>query len=627
MGNSNLRLDIQGLRALAVLSVVIFHISPEHLTGGYLGVDIFFVISGFLIIGQLWRALNNNKFSFSEFYYRRFKRLLPALLVVLCISSVAAYFLLLPSEYKNYAYSVFSSLFYFSNFYFYSQSGYFDAEMQSAPLLHTWSLSVEEQFYFIFPILLFLIYKFTPTRIRTLFILSAIALVSFVVSEWLLTHDPSLSFYISPTRFWQFIAGGLLAISGFEAQSKTNKLLCSILGLVILAYTIWVFTEATLFPGINALPVTLATVILLYARPNLGLIGYITSNPLGHFFGNISYSLYLWHWPIIIFYKAYVFRELDRFDKLALFVISILLGYLTYRFVELPFKNWRTPPVTTKAFILPTISTVILTMVVIMLIDFQSLRFSPTQLKADAYQPKGHILQRMGTCFITSRKNNFSYYDKNTCIDAQPNKKNYLLIGDSHSAHWYPAINSSLTVNETLSQANASGCKPLLPLKGENRCTDLMAWVFNTLIEKQQYDKVYIAGRWRIEDAKKINATITHLQQYVSQVVVLGPVIEYEHRLPQLLAKFGDTAPNAIMKYAKFEQQRLVDDSLHFQVTAANGEYKSVLKAMCSSPTLCQHTVDDGIPIQSDYGHLTNQGAQFLLNKIENASQKTEQND
>jgi peptidoglycan/LPS O-acetylase OafA/YrhL len=148
--NNNIRVDIQGLRTLAVLSVVIFHISSYHVTGGYLGVDIFFVISGYLIMGQIWRALNEHRFSFREFYTKRFRRLLPALVVVLIASSITAYFLLLPGEYRSYTFSVFSSLFYFSNFWFYTKSGYFDAELQTAPLLHNWSLSVEEQFYFPF---------------------------------------------------------------------------------------------------------------------------------------------------------------------------------------------------------------------------------------------------------------------------------------------------------------------------------------------------------------------------------------------------------------------------------------------------------------------------------------------
>lgn len=148
---TQLRLDIQGLRAIAVLSVVLFHISPEHLSGGFLGVDVFFVISGFLIIGQIWRAQQRNSFSFKTFYIKRFKRLLPALFTVLIVSTIFAYFLLLPGEFKGFTTSVVSSLFYFSNFWFYTKSGYFDAELQSAPLLHTWSLSVEEQFYFPHP--------------------------------------------------------------------------------------------------------------------------------------------------------------------------------------------------------------------------------------------------------------------------------------------------------------------------------------------------------------------------------------------------------------------------------------------------------------------------------------------
>jgi peptidoglycan/LPS O-acetylase OafA/YrhL len=169
------RADIQGLRALAVLSVVIFHISPYHLPGGYLGVDIFFVISGYLIIGQLWRSIKTDTFSFATFYANRFKRLLPALLTVLTISSILAFYLLLPYEYEKYVYSLTSSLLYFSNFLFYSQSGYFSHDLELAPLLHTWSLSVEEQFYLLFPFILILISKFTKIQTRALALLMGIA--------------------------------------------------------------------------------------------------------------------------------------------------------------------------------------------------------------------------------------------------------------------------------------------------------------------------------------------------------------------------------------------------------------------------------------------------------------------
>jgi peptidoglycan/LPS O-acetylase OafA/YrhL len=611
--NKNLRLDIQGLRALAVLSVVIFHISPEHLTGGYLGVDVFFVISGYLIMGQIWRALNDNRFNFIEFYTKRFKRLLPALIVVLAISSVAAFFLLLPSEYRSYSYSVFSSLFYVSNFWFYSKSGYFDAELQGAPLLHTWSLSVEEQFYFIFPFLLAFLYKVCNKTSIALLTLIGIAIATLVMSEWLLSYDQSLSFYASPTRFWQFIVGGLLAMSNVSRPKQFLSQCFSVLGLVSLVVVFFIYTEKTPFPGLMALPVTLATALVIYARTEHGPVGWLLTNPVSNFFGNISYSLYLWHWPVLIFYKIYLFDEFieyEKFEKISVLLVSIILATLTYLYVEKPFKNARIGNKNTQPIVLSLALSLGLALAVFGSSYFQHYRFTEQTKHYEAYLGYGNPFSPE-SCFLSSRRNNVSLFDQENCIKTEQGKFNILLMGDSHAKQWFSAMDRHLKPNQTLSVVTASGCKPVIPLQGEDRCTELLNWAMKELIVNHKFDKIIISGRWKSKHVQYIPETIATLQEYASQVQVIGPVIEYLHPLPMLLAKFGPDAE--LTQFSIYENRKELDSQLEATTDLAGGNYMSPLTYMCSSIKRCQYTSKTNVPMQFDYGHLTHEGAMAVI--------------
>ncbi|MEP1446575.1 MAG: acyltransferase family protein [Paraglaciecola sp.] len=615
MGNSNLRLDIQGLRALAVLSVVIFHISPDHITGGYLGVDVFFVISGYLIMGQIWRALNESRLSFTEFYTKRFQRLLPALVTVLIISTLAAYYLLLPGEYRDYTYSVFSSLFYFSNFWFYTKSGYFDAELQTSPLLHTWSLSVEEQFYFIFPFLLVFLYKACSTTKKALGALVIIAIVTLLLSEWLLSYDQSLSFYASPTRFWQFIVGGLLAISKINAPKQGLSQLLSLIGLAILVFVIFTFDEKTPFPGFMAIPVTLATALVIYARAERGIMGWVLSNPVSNFFGNISYSFYLWHWPVIIFYKIYLFDEFIEFEKvekLIALIISIVLASVTYWFIEIPFKNRKLTPSSFKPILISMTVTLGLAFTVVGSSYFQRTHFTQQTIQYESYLAYKNP-ERQTDCFLTSLRNNFDLFNKEKCITAKPGKFNILLLGDSHAEHWFTAIKQNLQENQTLSMVTASGCRPLLPLQGIKRCTDLMDWAINDVIANTKIDKIIISGRWIERDIQYLASTITLLKKHTDHVLVAGPVIEYEYPLPMLLAKFGDSPK--VMQFTDYAKRKHLDLELARATSMAGGEYQSTIDYMCSSELKCQRTTSEGVPMQFDYGHLTHEGAVTIMDK------------
>lgn len=616
--STHVRKDIQGLRALAVLSVVIFHIAPDKLTGGFVGVDIFFVISGYLIIGQIWKNLSKGAFNFKDFYTKRFKRLLPAYLFVIICSCIIAFFLLLPSDYKRFSLSLFSSLSYFSNFWFYSQSGYFDDSLQSAPLLHTWSLSVEEQFYFIAPLLLFSLYK--KVKINTLlFTLIIISFISFGVSELLLSYNQPLSFFSSPTRFWQFLTGGLLAIYSSKPPKRTIAIILSLAGFIILIGTIFYFDESSPFPGVMAVPVTFATALIIYARLEVGPIGFLMTNPISQFFGNISYSLYLWHWPIIVFYKYYALQKLilddyNKIDKLIIIAISIILATLTYYFIENPTRRIK---INTKSFkpIFISLAISASSMLMIKLSEPPQERgFTAQQLHYESYIGYRNQLSRAKYCFPTSKRNSFSYYIKEKCISTDEEKFNILLIGDSHAEHWYSALKSNLKENQTLSQATASGCRPILPYKGADRCTDMLKWVLSELLKEQKFDRIILSSRWQAGDQLLIKNIISELDQYSSELVILGPVVEYKYSLPWLLSSFNEA--NQRMKFAIYNTRKNVDMELKTLVEQQGGKYYSVIDAMCEEKKHCYQTTTENIPIQFDYGHLTHEGATFLLRRL-----------
>ncbi|MDQ7083868.1 MAG: acyltransferase [Sulfurovum sp.] len=272
---SNFRWDIQGLRAISVLFVLIFHINPDVLPGGYLGVDIFFVISGYLILGFIWKHLTQNTFSLFQFYTKRMYRLAPAFLVLVLISTIVGYFVLLPNEGIHYIQSLVSTLFYYSNFYFYSQADYFNSTMEFAPLLHTWSLSVEEQFYIVFPIILLLIYKVKKDRIIPLLLFLALLSLCFSQLAIYYEHD-SFAFFASPTRFFQFIIGGLVSIAvPKNTLSRSLNDILMLLGLAIIGLTVYFYTPQTATPGINAILPSLGAVLVLYSGVNTKYTGLL----------------------------------------------------------------------------------------------------------------------------------------------------------------------------------------------------------------------------------------------------------------------------------------------------------------------------------------------------------------
>jgi peptidoglycan/LPS O-acetylase OafA/YrhL len=335
----NYRADIDGLRALAILPVIFFHAGIGAFSGGFVGVDIFFVISGYLITLIILQDQRQGIPSIVKFYERRVRRIVPALITVVLCCSIAAWVILPPDQMKTFGKTVLSLPVFGSNILFWKQSGYFGSPAQTVPLLHTWSLAVEEQFYAVYPIGLLLIRKFGGSRYCLW--LGLVAATSLGISIWGIEYHPAATFYLAPTRAWELLLGSLIALGAF--QKLENRILRDALSIIALGLIVWpilAYSETTSFPGLAAVPPTVGAAILIHAgtwgdssvRRALGwrpLVGV----------GLISYSLYLWHWPLIVFAELVSPFPLGEADHWTLLALAGVLASLTCAFVEIPFRR------------------------------------------------------------------------------------------------------------------------------------------------------------------------------------------------------------------------------------------------------------------------------------------------
>lgn len=337
------RPDIDGLRALAIIPVLFFHAGIPGFSGGYIGVDIFFVISGFLITSIIKREVHNGSFSFTQFWARRARRILPASVAMVIFCLIAGWYLLAPPDYEALGRSARYQAYFAGNFYFWGESGYFENASELQPLLHMWSLAVEEQFYLVAPLLFLICFRFAPHH--TPKILLTILLSSFAVNVFFVEEYPAATFYLLHSRAWELLLGALLAtnIRPIKRQSMANGITGA--SFIILLVCIIYYDRSTPFPGVAAAFPTLATAAIIWGNTNHStfLRTLLSFKPFVGI-GLISYSLYLWHWPLIVFTKYRSIDEFSLLDSIALIVASFIAGYLSWRFVETPFQKKRLLP-------------------------------------------------------------------------------------------------------------------------------------------------------------------------------------------------------------------------------------------------------------------------------------------
>ena len=335
------RSEIDGLRAFALIPVVLFHAGFEWFSGGYVGVDVFFVISGYLITSIILKEKEAGVFTIANFYERRARRILPALFFIIMACIPFAWFLLLPHELKEFGKSVVAVPLFSSNILFWKESDYFAADAELIPLLHTWSLAVEEQFYVFFPLIMMFFWVFGK---RWLFvIISIIAISSLALTEWGWRNFPEANFYLIPTRAWELMIGALLAF--YLSQNKQPKgyigELGSISGLSLILLSVFFLDRTLPFPSLFALPPTIGTALVILFTSRKTLVYRLLSWKVFVVIGLISYSAYLWHQPIFVFTRIYFIDEPKPWLMGLLSILAFVLAYFSWRFIEAPFRNKR----------------------------------------------------------------------------------------------------------------------------------------------------------------------------------------------------------------------------------------------------------------------------------------------
>jgi peptidoglycan/LPS O-acetylase OafA/YrhL len=341
--NHQYRSDIDGLRAFAVLSVVLFHAFPEFITGGFIGVDVFFVISGFLISTIIFEKLEQGSFTFADFYARRIRRIFPSLILVLVTSFILGWCILFVSEYKQLGKHIAGGAGFIANFILWSESSYFDNLADTKPLLHLWSLGIEEQFYIIWPPILWAAWRL---RLHILPIIFAIAITSFAWNLYSISIDPVATFYSPLTRFWELLIGSLLAyVTVFKAKypklvvsSVSQANIYSWIGCGLFITGLLLINKESGFPGAWALLPTLGAAFMIKAGPTAWFNRVVLGNSVLVWFGLISYPLYLWHWSLLSFARILSSSVPEVEIRIGVVVLSVLLSWLTYRFVEKPIR-------------------------------------------------------------------------------------------------------------------------------------------------------------------------------------------------------------------------------------------------------------------------------------------------
>ncbi|GAB2662461.1 acyltransferase family protein [Arenimonas aestuarii] len=470
------RPDIDGLRALAVLSVVAYHIDAAWLPGGYVGVDIFFVISGYLITRNIWGEMLAGRFSLGQFYLRRIRRIAPAFLVMAAVTVLAGSLLLLPQDLDRLSRSALWGVFSAANVFYWLHldTGYFAESSSQEPLLHTWSLGVEEQFYFLWPALLLVLLRAPRRQAMVLAAAALVCVVSFAAAEWWAINSPKFAYYMLPARAGELMVGALLALSWRDRRPVAGGWkpeTMAVAGLALVAYALFALNDESRFPGINAVyPCLGAALLMLAGQGGSRLVRLLfTSRPVVAI-GLVSYSLYLWHWPILA-YARYFLGEITSAQAIVAVAAMAVLSVLSYRFVEQPARRWRAAPMK-QAIGLYGVPSALLAGVAIWIISTQGLkstiedttRFSEAMAKLEEYTaPAGGD---PGVCQLS--RHDPEVLDQARCVlgaedlRRRGEQPQVLLWGDSNAAHYVGALYVVAYRNGFLFRnATHSSCPPV----------------------------------------------------------------------------------------------------------------------------------------------------------------------
>jgi peptidoglycan/LPS O-acetylase OafA/YrhL len=629
------RADIDGLRAIAVLSVIGYHAFPTLVRGGFIGVDIFFVISGYLISKIIIENLEGNSFSFAGFYIRRIKRIFPALLLVLVVSYAFGWAILMANEYKQLGKHIAAGAGFISNLLLLGEEGYFDSAANSKPLLHLWSLGIEEQFYIIWPMMLYAAFR---KNLNFALLIAIIGSISFSLNITLSSINTNTAFYAPHTRFWQLLIGSFLAYLTISGETKkTNRFLAyridysnitSLIGsfLIILGFAL--ITRERSFPSWWALFPTVGTVMIIFAGKEAWINQKILSNRALVWFGLISYPLYLWHWPVLFYMKILLPATSSPRYIFIPVLVSIVLAYATYRLVERPVRYGKTEA---KAAIVLSIFMAIIGVVgyATYLFDGFPFRYDtpPFITKLLTTQFDVEKPYRQPECLLTADGDSSSFSE----ICVEQNKKPLIFLwGDSHAGALYPGLKKLQEKRSFgIAQFTASACPPLVSFedlisrpncKGINDANLI-------LIRQLRPDVVVLHARWfgRGYDLSKIDLTVNELKKIgIYRIILFGPVPEWHDSLPNNLVnlwksnhEFG--TPPLRTRFGERTNIFYGDKQLRAIADSLSITYISPIEAMCNLDGCLTRVGDDPTDLTAiDYGHLSPKGSSFLIDTISN---------
>ncbi len=605
------RADIQGLRACAVAAVVVFHALPQWLPGGFLGVDIFFVVSGYLITAILTREMSGGTFSLTDFYRRRIIRILPALSTMIAVTGVLGCLLLLPTELQYVGRSIVAAMAFANNIVFYRHLDYFGGAAEFDPLLHTWSLGVEEQFYIIYPVALILLFRVSRTAVPVG--ISLISGMSLLLALWLEATHPTFVFYMLPTRAWEIGAGALVAtLRPPNLRASVRELLAlaalaaTIVPMVVLA------DDASPYPACVIAVLGVAT-LLHCGRDTLAGRALGQRSLVG--LGAISYSLYLWHWPVLSFYRILNGVALTTGEALALVAVSLILAILSWYAIERPLMTRRAAFPARVVFPAGALVTLILGAFGLTLyLASPAIARLPQRIGTIAnvarYRETPTYRRTQPPCGIHVTKNPA----RAPCLRLDPTRPDVLVLGDSFSRHiWLPIALRNPGAHIMVSAV--SGCRPLIGTGGKEGCRAQFYYVMRNLVKPKGVDAVVLAARWQEDELPYLAPTIHTMKAAGARVIVMGPVVEYDGKVPELLARAvlaGDT--HMILARRNLKKERL-DQQVERIAKAAGASYFSLYRAECPASG-CRITTRSGLPFHFDWGHLTFEGAMELTERM-----------
>jgi peptidoglycan/LPS O-acetylase OafA/YrhL len=625
------RPDIDGLRAIAIVPVLLFHAGVSQVSGGFVGVDVFFVISGYLISNLLLDDISKERFSILHFYERRVRRILPALFVLILCACIAGYRLLTPGDATTFGKSVLATMTFSSNIFFARQTGYFQQPAENSPLLHTWSLAVEEQFYIFYPLFLFLVSRYFRRRYAAA--LLPLFGVSFLYGIWLVAANQSAAFYSAPARAWELLLGGILALHIIPPlRNRLAANAAAFVGLLLLGYSFVRFSPSTSFPGMAALCPTMGAALLIYsAELSTPLVASILSTKPVAFIGLISYSLYLWHWVLLVFVRYWLARSLGGWEVAGVIGASILIASLSWKFVENPFRGRGR------------------------IISSRRLLFAAAALVSLAFASFGGLLylrqglpSRFDPQVLDLLARNY-WTQKDVCEDrfcpvgdsaATPS---FLLWGDSHAGALVPAFDSIAQANQMSGWiAYSSGCAPLLGLKRYDQVDPEKCARFNRFVVDQIAAKhiktVFLHSRWAAycegnrgaghpifltkdhipeQDyavfESLLRQTVEQLELLHVNVVLIASVPEVWMDVPTVLARraISGTGAEPELPYAEFLHRQARVFKLFSEITQ-----RYAISVLYPDSILCRTSfcvvVNEKHALYIDDSHLSIKGAMYV---------------